>query len=218
VALGAAVIEKHFCLGREIENPDASFSMTPQEFKEMTEDIRRVEAALGTPFYGVSEQEESSRVFRRSIFAVKDIAAGEAFTEENVRIIRPGYGIKPKYMPDILSMRAQVDMKRGTPLSFDKMEKGAVLFLTNNDNTEDLYEWLCREEKCVYKIQNKLTAEIVKHLQPSYVVSFNYRHMIGKEILDIMQGRVINLHTSYLPFNRGSSPNFSAFMTIPQRE
>ena len=89
VALGASVIEKHFCLSREIENPDASFSMTPEEYKQMVQDIRNVEAALGTPTYGVEKQEESSRVFRRSIFAVKDIPAGAELTEENIRIIRP---------------------------------------------------------------------------------------------------------------------------------
>ena len=212
IALGASIIEKHFCISREIENPDASFSMPPAEFKEMVAAIRNVEAAIGVPTYGVSRQEESSMVFRRSIFAVKDIKAGEPFTEENVRIIRPGYGIKPKYLSDILGMRAAVDMERGTPISFDSMEKGAILFLTNNDNTNDLYEWLCNREEKVYKIQNKITSEMIQQMEPSFIISFNYRHMISKEILDAMQGKVINLHTSYLPYNRGSSPNFFSFM------
>lgn len=128
VALGASVIEKHFCLSREIENPDASFSMTPEEYKQMVQDIRNVEAALGTPTYGVEKQEESSRVFRRSIFAVKDIPAGAELTEENIRIIRPGYGIKPKYWKDVLGMRTDHAMERGTPLTFDALEKGSILF------------------------------------------------------------------------------------------
>ncbi len=212
VALGASLIEKHFCISREIENPDASFSMPPEEFKEMVAAIRSVEAAIGEPAYGVSKQEESSMVFRRSVFAVKDIKAGEPFTEENVRIIRPGYGIKPKYLSDILGMRADTDMERGTPISFDSMEKGAILFLTNNDNTNDLYEWLCGKEEKVYKIQNKLTPEMIHKMKPSFIVSFNYRHLIPKEILDAMPGKVVNLHTSYLPYNRGSSPNFFSFM------
>lgn len=212
VALGASVIEKHFCISREIENPDASFSMTPEEFKEMVSDIRNVEAALGKPSYGVSAQEESSMVFRRSVFAVKDIAAGEAFTEENTRIIRPGYGVKPKYFSDVCTMRAGVSVERGTPVSFDLMEKGAVLFLTNNDNTDSLYKWLCEKEEKVYKIQNKLDLTMVQQLQPSFIVSFNYRHIISKEVLEAMPGRVINLHTSYLPYNRGSSPNFFSFL------
>ena len=211
VALGASIIEKHFCISREIENPDATFSMTPVEFKQMIADIRNVEAVLGKPTYGVSKQEESSMIFRRSVFVVKDIAAGEKFTEENVRIIRPGFGVKPKYLPDILTMRAAVSMERGTPVSFDTMEKGAVLFLTNNENTSDLYEWLCRKEEKVYRVENKLTLEMVRQLAPAYMISFNYRHMIPKAVLDEMEGRVINLHTSYLPYNRGSSPNFFSF-------
>lgn len=211
VALGASIIEKHFCISREIENPDASFSMPPAEFKEMVSEIRKVEAAMGVPAYGVTEQEESSMVFRRSIFVVKDMKAGEAFTEENTRIIRPGYGLKPKYMPDVLEMHAAVDLERGTPVSFEVMEKGAILFLTNNDNTQDLYEWLKSREEKVVKVQNRITLEMVQQLEPSFIISFNYKHLIGKEILDAMPGRVINLHTSYLPYNRGSSPNFFSF-------
>lgn len=211
VALGAAVIEKHFCISREIENPDASFSMTPEEYKAMVRDIRMAEAALGEPAYGVSPEEESSRVFRRSVFVVKDIARGEELTEENTRIIRPGYGLKPKYHRDILGMRADRELKRGTPVSFEALEKGAVLFATNNDNTDDLYRWLKQREPAVYKVENKLTPEMVEQLSPSFIVSFNYRHLISEEVLRLMQGRIINLHTSFLPFNRGSAPNFFSF-------
>lgn len=118
VTLGARVIEKHFCISREIENPDASFSMTPQEFKKMVSDVRDAEAALGTPFYGASDQEKGSLVFRRSIFVVKDIKAGDEFTPENIRVIRPGYGIKPKYFRDILGKHAKTDIKTGTPMDF----------------------------------------------------------------------------------------------------
>lgn len=212
VAIGASIIEKHFCLGREIENPDASFSMTPKEFKEMVQAVRNVEQALGTPFYGVSEQEESSRVFRRSIFVVKDMVEGEAFTEENIRIIRPGYGLKPKYMKDALGMKAGRNLEKGTPLGFGDVEQGAVLFLTNNDNTKDLYEWLLKQGEKVYCIQNKIDLEMIKQLAPSFIISFNYRYLIQKEVLDYMQGKVVNLHTSYLPYNRGSSPNFFSFV------
>ncbi len=212
VAVGASIIEKHFCLGREIENPDASFSMTPHEFKEMVQAVRNVEQALGTPFYGVSEQEESSRIFRRSIFVVKDMAKGEAFTEENIRIIRPGYGLKPKYMKDVLGMKAGRELERGTPLGFGDIEQGAVLFLTNNDNTKDLYEWLLEQGEKVYCIQNKINPELIEQLNPSFIISFNYRYLIQKEILDYMKGKVINLHISYLPYNRGSSPNLFSFL------
>lgn len=123
VTLGASVIEKHFCISREIENPDASFSMTPDEFKQMVEDIRNTEEAIGNVSYGVAKQEEGSIVFRRSIFVVKDVKAGETLTSENIRIIRPGYGLKPKYIEDVLGKTAAVDIQRGTPLSWDLMNK-----------------------------------------------------------------------------------------------
>lgn len=212
VALGAAVIEKHFCLSREIENPDASFSMTPAEYREMAKAVRECESALGQPVYGVSSQEESSMVFRRSVFCVRDIEKGEPLTEDNVRVIRPGYGVKPKYYGDLLGMKAGCRLDRGTPLSFDKLEKGGILFLTNNDNTEDLYQWLKEREPGVYRFENKVTAEVVEGLQPSWLVSFNYRHLIPGEVLERMPGRVLNLHTSLLPYNRGSSPNFFSFL------
>ena len=210
-ALGAAVIEKHFCLSREIENPDASFSMTPGEYRAMVQEVRMAEAALGEVSYGVSSQEESSMVFRRSVFAVRDISAGEELTEQNTRIIRPGYGLKPKYYRDSLGMRADRELKRGTPVSFGALEKGAVLFATNNANTEGLYRWLKQREPAVYKVENKLTPQMVEELAPSFIVSFNYRHIIPEEVLGQMPGRIINLHTSFLPFNRGSAPNFFSF-------
>ena len=97
VALGAKIIEKHFCMDRSIENPDSSFSMNPAEFAQMVKDIRQAEKAIGTVKYGVSRQEESNIVFRRSIFCVQDIKKGEKLSEQNVRIIRPGYGLEPKY-------------------------------------------------------------------------------------------------------------------------
>ncbi len=211
VAGGACVIEKHFCLSRDIENPDASFSMTPEEYKEMVRDIRETEQALGKPAYGVEPEEESSMVFRRSLFAVADIPKGAALTEENVRSIRPGYGLKPKYLPDVYTMYAGEEIKRGTPLSFDRMEKGAVLFLTDNENTTPLYEWLKEREKNVYRITNALTAEMAEALAPSFVVSFNYRHIIPADVLSLLQGKIVNLHISLLPYNRGSAPNFFSF-------
>lgn len=121
VALGASVIEKHFCLSREIENPDSSFSMEPIEFKQMVEDIRMAEKALGEVKYGVTEQEKSSMVFRKSIFAVENIKKGEIITEKNVKVIRPGYGLEPKYYSQIQGQVALEDIKRGTPIKFDML-------------------------------------------------------------------------------------------------
>lgn len=119
VAMGASVIEKHFCLGRDIENPDASFSMTPQEFEKMVMDIRQAELAIGGVSYGITRQEKPNIVFRRSIFSVADIRKGERITPENVRIIRPGYGLAPKFYSEILGQIALDDIKKGTPIKFD---------------------------------------------------------------------------------------------------
>ena len=118
VALGAKVIEKHFCLDRAIENPDASFSMEPAEFKRMVQDIRQAETAIGEVKYGITKQEETNVVFKRSIFCVDDIKEGEAFTTENIRVIRPGYGLEPKFLDTILGMKATCDISRGTPIEF----------------------------------------------------------------------------------------------------
>lgn len=122
VAAGASVIEKHFCLGREIENPDASFSMTPEEFAAMVRDVRETEEALGIVSYGPTPDEEYNLRFRRSLFAVSDIRKGEILTKENVRSIRPANGLAPKYLDTILGMRAAKDIPFGTPLSTDLIE------------------------------------------------------------------------------------------------
>ena len=202
VALGASIIEKHFCISREIDNPDASFSMTPEEYRALVDEVRAAQKAVDVPTYGVTAGEESSVVFRRSIFCVKDIAAGEALTEENIRVIRPGYGLKPKYYKDILGLCTDRPLERGTPVSFDVLQKGAVLFLTNSDNTEELYQWLKEQEPLVYIVTNKLTAEMAKELQPSFVVSYNYQHQITNDVSELLTGRIINLHDSLLPLFR----------------
>lgn len=119
VAMGASVIEKHFCLSREIENPDSSFSMTPDEFAAMVRDVRMAEKAVGRVVYGASEQERGNLSFRRSIFVVEDICEGERLTPDNIRIIRPADGIAPKYFDEVLGQRALRNIKRGTPLKFD---------------------------------------------------------------------------------------------------
>lgn len=122
VSLGASVIEKHFCLSREIKTPDSAFSMEPHEFAAMVRDIRAAAAAKGKVCYDLSEKEKTSVVFRRSLFAAKDIKKGETITSENVRSVRPGYGIKPKYLKDILGKKAKCDIKYGTPVSMEMIE------------------------------------------------------------------------------------------------
>lgn len=122
VALGANIIEKHFCISRAIKNPDSTFSMEPDEFRDMVDQVREVEKAMGKVSYGVSKQEETNACFRRSLFVVKDIAAGEKLTQENIRSIRPAYGLKPKYYKEVLGKTAKHEIRRGTPLSFEDIE------------------------------------------------------------------------------------------------
>lgn len=119
VALGAKVIEKHFCLSREAGGEDASFSMEPKEFAAMVTDIRQAERAIGKVCYGVSRQEAENRQFRRSIFSVKAIKKGEKLTEDNVRVIRPGDGLAPKYYTQVLGQSALRDIPLGTPIHFE---------------------------------------------------------------------------------------------------
>jgi len=119
VALGACIVEKHFTLSRDIPGPDSAFSLEPHEFKEMVEAIRTVEKALGEVSYEVTEHESASRLFRRSLFVVKDMKTGEVFTEENVRSIRPGYGLHTRYIDMVMGRRAARDISRGTPLTWD---------------------------------------------------------------------------------------------------
>ncbi len=122
VALGACIIEKHLTLSRSVPGPDSAFSLEPHEFKTMVEAVRTAEKALGEVSYEMTEGETTSRVFRRSLFVVKDMKAGEVLTEENVRSIRPGYGLPPKYLKDVLGRRAATNIWKGTPLSWNLVE------------------------------------------------------------------------------------------------
>ena len=122
VALGAKVVEKHIVLSRSIDSPDSEFSLTPDEFANMVRSIREVEKALGRVNYELTASMRDNRIFARSLFVVKDVKAGEVLTEENVRSIRPGYGLHPKYLKDILGRRAKKEIKKGTPLRWDLIE------------------------------------------------------------------------------------------------
>jgi len=123
VAMGGSIIEKHFCLDREIKNPDSSFSMEPKEFAVMVRDVRAAQRAIGTVQFGATKAEEGNLAFRRSIFVVEDIPSGASFTEENIRIIRPSDGLAPKYYETVLGKRATRDIRRGTPLTLDMVEE-----------------------------------------------------------------------------------------------
>jgi N-acetylneuraminate synthase len=123
VAMGASLIEKHFTLSRDEATADAAFSLEPYEFKAMVIAVREAEAAMGTVRYGPSEGEKTSLAFRRSLFVVEDVAQGEAFTQRSVRSIRPGYGLPPKHLGEILGRRARRRIERGTPLSWELVDR-----------------------------------------------------------------------------------------------
>ena len=123
VAHGACVIEKHFCLSRTIKNADSDFSMEPNEFRDMVVSVNTAALMSGKNQYGPTESEMEEFKCRRSLFAVKDIKAGEIFTHENVRSIRPNQGLLPKYLPEIIGKKAKTDIAFGTPLNWDLIDK-----------------------------------------------------------------------------------------------
>ena len=125
VALGACMIEKHFCLSRSEPGPDSAFSLEPAEFTAMVEAVRTAEKALGLAEYGVSAAEQASQVFRRSLFVVQDIKAGERFTSDSVRSIRPGNGLHTRHLDEVLGREAARDIARGTPLSWDLVRRSS---------------------------------------------------------------------------------------------
>ncbi len=120
--LGAKIIEKHFILDKALGGPDAAFSLDPAEMSQLVKQIRDMESALGEVTYQVSENAKVSLTFARSLFIVEDIKKGEALSSTNIRSIRPGHGISPKFFYQVLGKKAKIDLKRGTPLSWDNIE------------------------------------------------------------------------------------------------
>jgi len=120
--LGAKVIEKHFIIDRSIGGPDASFSLNEEEFTAMVKAVREAEVAVGKVDYTLTEKMLKSREFSRSLYVVEDIKAGELITEKNVRSIRPGYGLHPKYLTDIMGKKAKVALEKGTPMKFEYLD------------------------------------------------------------------------------------------------
>ena len=118
-ALGASVIEKHFILNKTIGGPDAHFSLDEKEFTEMVKAIRTAEQMLGKVDYEMTEKKKKSREFSRSLFVIKDVKSGERITTENVRSIRPGFGIHPKFLSEIIGKVFTKDIEKGTPMSFE---------------------------------------------------------------------------------------------------
>lgn len=119
VALGATFVEKHFTLRRADGGVDSAFSLEPEELSALVVETERAWQALGAVTYGVTEKERKSLAFRRTLYVVRDVAAGERLTEENVRAIRPGNGLLPKHLPAVLGRTVKTDVARGTPVSWD---------------------------------------------------------------------------------------------------
>ena len=124
VALGAAIVEKHVTLNRADGGPDAGFSMEPDEFAEMAEACGIAWQAIGSPEIGSASVEVENLIFRRSLYVVHNMKAGELFSDANLRSIRPGYGLAPKHLPALIGRRAAHDLGRGTPLTWSDVEGG----------------------------------------------------------------------------------------------
>ena len=121
VSLGARIIEKHFILDKSIGGPDASFSLDESEFSQMVSDVRKAESALGSISYELTEKQINGKQFSRSLYITSDVLKGDILNENNVRSIRPGFGLHPKYLPSIIGKRFVRYFERGTPLTLDKI-------------------------------------------------------------------------------------------------
>jgi len=119
VAAGAQLVEKHLCVSRSIDTPDSDFASEPREFEAMVSGIRDAEEAMGTICYGPTPTQEASIENRRSLFVVRNMEAGERLSKENLRSIRPGHGLHPRYLDRLLGARIRRDVRRGTPMSWD---------------------------------------------------------------------------------------------------
>lgn len=122
VPLGACIIEKHLTISRAEGGPDTGFSLEPKEFKELVRAVREVEAAIGKPTYKMGKEESKNIVFRRSLFAVQNIKKGEKITRQNIRSIRPGYGLAPKYLDKVIGKATVKKIQKGTPLSWNLLK------------------------------------------------------------------------------------------------
>ncbi len=120
--LGAKIIEKHFILDRSIGGPDASFSMNETEFKEMVKAVREAEKAIGNIDYALTEKQKKGKDFSRSLYVSKNITKGEVFTEKNIKSVRPGFGLHPKHLKEIIGKKANTNIEEGTPMQWKLIE------------------------------------------------------------------------------------------------
>ena len=127
-ALGAKIIEKHFIIDRSVGGPDASFSLDKEEFSSMVKAVREAEKAIGKIDYSLTKSQLKSRDFSRSLYVVSDIRAGELISKENVKSIRPGFGISPKFLKDILGKKARVDLTKGTRFKLEYLSSDDIFY------------------------------------------------------------------------------------------
>lgn len=143
-ALGASIIEKHFTISREDGGPDSEFSIEPKELRDLIRTVREAESTLGKPLYHPESSEKNNIMFRRSLFASKDIKKGEIFTTDNIRIVRPGDGLAPSFYESILGKKAEEEIEKGTPLEWRMVENSQnKIFLrpAQKDDCLDIFNW-----------------------------------------------------------------------------
>lgn len=121
-ANGAVMIEKHFILNKDVESEDSTFSMDEADFRDMVQKVRLAEAAMGKVDYSLTEKMKNSRTASRSLYVAEDMKAGDIITEKNVRSVRPGFGLHPKYLPEILGKRVNRDLKLGDRMKLEYIE------------------------------------------------------------------------------------------------
>lgn len=145
VSLGATIIEKHFTISRSCSGPDSRFSLEPKEFQAMVQGVREAEQAVGQVSYGLSPKESASNSFRKSLFIVKDMVPGEQFTNAHVRSIRPGQGLHPRFLEEIMGRGAAKAITRGTPLAWDLVGD--------------------RVDECLSRQQSKISKKNIGHVE-----------------------------------------------------
>ena len=199
VAMGGSIIEKHICLGREIENPDSSFSMTPEEFAAMVHDVRQAEKAKGCVCYGMENQEKSNIVFRKSLFVVQDMKAGDTFTEENIRVIRPGYGMHPREYEHVLGKKCNCSMDRGTPLRADAVTEYLSFAPACESDMELVFQWANDEatrqqsftqEQISWETHEKWYRDSLKSDTRKLYLCYHGKTPVGLFRVDILDGAV----------------------------
>lgn len=212
VAMGGCIIEKHLCLSRDIENPDSSFSMEPAEFTAMVDAVRQVERAKGTVSYGTAKQESTNKIFRKSIFVAEDIKAGEVFTEKNIRVVRPGYGLHSREYEFALGRKCLTDVTKGTPLradlivdylTFKKADEMDVDLLFTWANDEETRKQSFHSEKIPYEDHIKwFESSLARKDREIYICSHG-AEKIGVLRLDYIQEDTWEISYSIAPSKRG---------------